>query len=61
MIYIPNGSYYIPTDSNGDGVAEWTTCIHGVGFTPSVENTIDTIIRPMSTDKAIKRALTLLG
>ena len=61
MLYIPNGSYYIPTDENGDGVTEWTTCIHGVGFTPSVENTIDTIIRPMSTDKAIKRALTLLG
>ena len=39
-LYIPNGRYYIPTD-DGTGKAEWTTCIHGVGFTPSEENTID--------------------
>ena len=59
-LYIPNGRYYIPTD-DGTGKAEWTTCIHGVGFTPSEENTIDKVYRPLSTDKAIARALTVLN
>jgi len=60
-IYITNSIYYIPTDENGDGVTEWTKSIHEVGFTPDAENKIDNIIRPLSTDKAIARALTLLN
>ena len=60
-LIITNGKYYIPTDSNGDGITEWDTSIHGVGFIPKEENTIDKVVRPISTDKAIKRALTLLN
>ncbi len=60
-LYIPNGSYYIPTDSNGDGVTEWTTCIHGVGISPTQENTVDATDKPFCMDKAIKKALTLLN
>ena len=58
-LYIPNGKYYIPTDEDGDGVVEWTTNIHGVGFTPDIET--DSIYRPMSTDITIQRALTVLN
>ena len=59
-LYIPNGKYYIPTD-DGSGKAQWTTCIHGVGISPSEENIIDSVVRPIETDKAIARALTLLN
>ncbi len=61
MLYITNSQYYIPTDENGDGVPEWTKSIHQVGFTPKEENLIDEVIRPISSDKAIQRALTLLN
>ena len=61
MLYITNAQYYIPTDENGDGAPEWTKSIHKVGFTPKEENVIDNIYRPISTDKAIQRALTVLN
>ena len=60
-LLITNSRYYIPTDKDGDGVTEWTESIHEIGFTPSDENKIDSVLRPMKTDKAIKRALTLLN
>ncbi len=60
-LVVTNAKYFVPTDENGDGVAEWTKSIHNVGFIPTEENTIDAICRPMSTDKAIKRALTILN
>ena len=60
-LYIPNSKYYIPTDENGDGVTEWTKNVHGTGISPLEENKIDNIARPISTDKAILRALTLLS
>ena len=55
---LTNGYYYIPTDENGDGIAEFTKTIHGEGFTPEDDNLIDEILRPIDFDKAISRALT---
>lgn len=68
-VTVTNGIYYIPTDDDGDGVTEWTYCIHrdyhqenkDWGFIPDLENQTDNVLRPISTDITIARALTLFS
>ena len=61
ILVITNSKYFIPTDEDGDGVIDWTKSIHKTGISPTEENQIDNIYRPIIRDEAIKRALTLFN
>lgn len=62
-LYITNGFYNIPK-IGADGNVNWDTNIHGVGFTPSLENLISGIIEQnpavISKDFYINRAKAIL-
>lgn len=60
VLYVTNGTYYVPTADNSGNLV-WEKCIHGVGFTPSEENTVEDKVAPYDVDACTQRAVEILN